>query len=76
MEISKFISNPEIIENVNSEQYKRRMDLEAFKDAEVLQSAENFAPMSENNLGDLAPKRQWRAPRKIRRYLNESAQKK
>ena len=63
------------LENVNSEQYKRRMDLEAFKDAEVLQNPDSFVG-SENNLGDLAPKRQWRVPRKIRRFINESGQKK
>jgi hypothetical protein len=58
-----------------------KMELEAFKEAEVLTNPGVFGlndiPISlQNNFGDLAPKRQWRSPRKISAYLSDVTRKK
>ena len=53
------------------------MELQAFKEAEVLRNpTEVMSSLEAPNLGDLAPKRQWRQPRRTAKYFTEATRKK
>ena len=53
--------------NVNNRDYKIMMETEAFKEENS-----GTAP----SLGDLAPKRQWRSPKRAATYFSQQVQKK
>ena len=61
--------------NVNSAEFKRQMELEAFREGEHLHANAPANVFHDHNNGDTKPKRQWRSPRKIDTLIPIAAQK-
>ena len=61
--------------NVNSEAFKRQLNLEAFREGEHLHSDAPVNVFHGVNQGDTKPKRQWRSPRKISSLIPDQALK-